>query len=75
MKIEKKIQEPIIPPPEYMITLSKEEAIHLVTIAGYVTGAAPEKETLFKLYDMLRSVGIEVPYNITLAEYHLNRKT
>ncbi len=74
MKAVKILQEPIVPPPEYVVTLSTEEAQHLMNLAGASRAAGPEKETLWELYNALKKAGVENCNLTSLKEIVITRR-
>jgi hypothetical protein len=65
MKFEKKEAPPVVqPPPEYVITLTAKEALHLFHLIGCIGGDAayPERQVTDELYGHLR-------YEVTLFPY------
>ena len=72
MKVEKKVLKPEPPPAKFIITLNEKEAILLMNLFACVYGNVPERIFAWKLYHVLKGVGI-VPTNC-LEAVELSKK-
>ena len=62
MKAEKKVTPPVVvPPPEYVITLTQVEAQHIMNVLGVIGSCGndvSEKNTTDELYNVLHNLGL-----------------